>query len=164
LDAIWILDGVNLGKSPFVVLTLLTLRNSRRRLNLKQKYAALGVALLAVLAVGFLATYSAPMAIADSTRQRGHGQAWWTEGLTQQQVNAIRQKIWDIRTQASAKGWTEEQTRTAIQQVLAQYGISPRGLGFVDVNGDGVCDHFGNGHGRGQRRSQCWNQTACPWT
>lgn len=161
------MDGVNSGKSPFVVLILLTLRNSRRRLNLKQKTCAvLGVTLLAVIAVGLLATYSAPMAIADSTRQRGHGQAWWTEGLTQQQVNEIRQKIWDIRARASKEGWSEEQTRTAIHQLLTQYNIDPRGSGFVDANGDGVCDHLGmnQAQGQGQRLWQCMNATGCPRT
>ena len=142
------------------------LRNSRRRLNLKQKYAVLGVALLAVLAVGLLATYSAPMASADSARQRGHRQAWWPEGLTEQQVNEIRQKLWDIRAHASTEGWSEEQTRTAIHRLLAQYDIAPQGPGFVDADGDGICDHLGVNHGQGQgyRRSQCLNQTGCPRT
>jgi hypothetical protein len=136
-------------------------------LNLKKKtYAALGVALLAVLAVGLLATYSAPVAVADSTHQRGHGQAWWTEGLTQQQVNEIRQKIWDIRARASTEGWSEEQTRTAIHQLLAQYDIEPQGPGFVDADGDGICDHLGVNHvqGQGYRHWQCLNQTGCPRT
>ncbi len=138
---------------------------------MKQKYTVLGVAFLAVLAVGLLATYSAPMAIADTTRQRGRGHAWWTEGLTEQQVNEIQQKIWDIKAQASAKGWTAEQTSTAIHELLAEYGITAQGSGFVDANGDGVCDYCGNGssgngsmngHGHGQWRNQYVNQTACP--
>ena len=142
------------------------LRNIRRRLNLKQKYVVLGVALLAVLAVGLLATYSAPVALADSTRQREHGQALWTEGLTEEQVNETRQKIWDIREQASAEEWTAEQTSAAIHELLAEYGITGQGPGFVDANGDGVCDNLGNGsrngHGRRQGRNQCMNQTVCP--
>ena len=72
-------------------------------------------------------TYSAPMAIADSNRRRGHGQAWWSEGLTEEQVNEIRQKIWDIRAKASTEGWTAEQTSTAIHELLAQYGITAQG-------------------------------------
>jgi hypothetical protein len=111
-------------------------------------------------------TYSAPMAIADSNRRRGHGQAWWSEGLTEEQVNEIRQKIWDIRAKASTEGWTAEQTSTAIHELLAQYGITAQGPGFVDANGDAVCDNFGNssrnGHGRARWRSQCSNQTICP--
>jgi hypothetical protein len=141
------------------------LRCSRRRLSLEQKwYAALGVALLAVLAVGVLATYAAPIAVAASSRQRGHGHAWWTEGLTEQQVNEIRQRIWDIRARASTEGWTDEQTRTAIHELLTQYGIDPQGPGFVDADGDGVCDHLGTYYwqGQGYRHWQCLNQTACP--
>jgi hypothetical protein len=147
------------------------LRNNRRRFDLKKKYAVFGIVLLAVLAAGLLATYSAPMAIADTVLQRGRGHAWWTEGLSEQQVNEIQQKIWDIKAEASAKGWTAEQTSTAIHELLAGYGITAQGSGFVDANGDGVCDNCGNGssgngsmngHGRGQWRSQYMNQTACP--
>jgi hypothetical protein len=133
---------------------------------LKQKYAVLRIALLAVVAVGLLAAYSAPMAVADSACQLGHGQAWWTEGLTEQQVNEIRQKIWDIRARASTEGWSEEQTRTAIHQLLAQYDIDPQGSGFIDANGDGICDLLGMNQrqGRGQTRWQCMNATGCPRT
>ena len=134
---------------------------------MKQKtYAVLGVTLLAVLAVGLLATYSAPMALADSTRQRGHGQAWWTEGLTEQQVDEIRQKIWDIRARASKEGWSDEQTRTAIHELLVQYGIDQQGVNFVDANGDGICDHLdaNQARGHGQGRWQCMNATECSRT
>lgn len=124
-------------------------------------YAVIGVALLSVLAFGLLATYAVPTAIANAICQRGDGHAWWTEGLTEQQVNEIRSKIWDIRERASAQGWTEEQTRTAIHELLTQYGINPQGLGFLDADGDGICDHLGmnRGQGHGYRQWQCWNQT-----
>ena len=142
------------------------LRSERRRLKLESKLLApIGaIVILAVVAFGLLAAYATPLAVASPDDRCGCGHPYWTEGLTEQQIAEIRQKIWDIRTQASAEGWTEEQTTTAIHQLLAQYGISPRGPGFVDANGDGVCDHFRNGHGRRQRGNQCWNQTVCPQT
>jgi hypothetical protein len=118
--------------------------------------------LLAIVAFGLLAAHAAPLAVASSTGRCGCGHPYWAEGLTEQQIAEIRQKIWDIRAQASAKDWTEDQTRTAIHELLAQYGISPQGPGFVDANGDEVCDHLGNSYGRGQQHHQCWNQTLCP--
>jgi hypothetical protein len=141
------------------------MRNSRRRLNMQRKrYAVVGVVLLGVLTVGLLAAYAAPIAVANSSRRRWPGCAWWSEGLTEQQVNEIRQKIWDIRARASAEGWSEEQMRTAIHQLLAQYGIDPEGPGFVDSDGDGICDHLGVNRGHGYRHWQCLNQKACPRT
>lgn len=88
--------------------------------------------------------------------------------MTEQQVDEIRQEIWDIRARASTEGWSEEQRRTAIHELLVQYGIDQQGVNFVDANGDGICDHLGmnqaQGQGHGQKRWQSMNQTGYPRT
>jgi hypothetical protein len=164
LDTIWILHGADSGKRLFIITHQSPSRDERRRIGLEQRWLiAFGVTLLAIIGVSSLATYTTPLAVASYGQDHCRGYAWWTEGLTEQQINEIRQKIWEIRAKASASGWTEEQTRATIHELLAEYNISVQSSGFVDNDGDGVCDRLGTSYGRRGRQGQFWNQTECPW-
>jgi hypothetical protein len=133
--------------------------NMRRRSEMKGKIAiGLGVLFVALVAGSVALAYAAQTVGPSATR----GQPWWTEGLTEQQITEIREKMWNLRQQAVKEGWTNEQLMSAMHNLLAQYGIEANGAYFVDANGDGVCDHLGNWQGQMRHHQrQYQNCTFC---
>ncbi len=122
----------------------------------------IGFVLFAVLATGIAVTYVMPAVSAAGRGNNGH--PWWSEGLTDQQIAEIRQKMWELRAQAIKENWTAQQLATAMHELLAQYGIYTQGPYFTDANGDGICDYLGQGRGPmgGQHRGNYANCTYCP--
>jgi hypothetical protein len=133
--------------------------NMRRRLEMKGKIAVgLGVLFVALVAGSVALAYAAQTVSPNAAR----GQPWWTEGLTEQQIIEIREKMWNLRQQAVKEGWTNEQLMSAMHNLLAQYGIEANGAYFVDANGDGVCDNLGNWQGQMRHHQrQYQNCTFC---
>jgi len=119
----------------------------------------LGVFILALVAGTIVSAYAAQAPSANGTGARGH--PWWTEGLTEQQISEIREKMRNLRQQAAEEGWTDEQLMLAMHNLLEQYGINASGPNFVDANGDGICDNLGQGQMRHHSR-QYANCTLCP--
>jgi hypothetical protein len=135
--------------------------NMRRRSEMKGKIAiGLGVLFVALVAGSVALAYAVQTVGPNAAATRGN--PWWTEGLTEQQIIEIREKMWNLRQQAVKEGWTNEQLMSAMHNLLAQYGIEANGAYFVDANGDGVCDNLGNWQGQMRHHQrQYQNCTFC---
>lgn len=105
---------------------------------MKRKLIA-GILALALVAtaVGVVSARNNYGAQATTTAgdERPFGQCWMNQ-LTEEQRQELHQQMQEFR-----------------QELRAQYNISAQnGPGFVDEDGDGICDHqgtFGQGHQRG---------------
>jgi len=69
--------------------------------------------------------------------------------LTDEQRGAIQEKLAELKEQ----GATREEIRIEMHAFREELGI--KGPGFVDEDGDGVCDHAGEGgYGRGREKGR----------
>lgn len=106
-----------------------------------------GIVAITLIAIGIAGAVATVMAQTYGNAYEGCGrEPWWDSELTEEQRNELKQKLYEIRTQAMEEGWSREQIRSAIQETLAQYGIDWQ-------------NHYGPGH---RNRAMYCNATQCP--
>jgi hypothetical protein len=108
-----------------------------------------------------VAELNAGKTIADVAKAKGVALDKIVDAFIAPRVTALNQAVADGRfTQAQADTMLATMKANVTAQLSAPHAVTPRGngtgLGFVDANGDGVCDNCGTVQPRGPRGR--WNK------
>lgn len=108
-----------------------------------------------------VAALNSGQTIADVAKTKGVALDKIVDAFIALRVEALNQAVADGRfTQAQADTMLATMKANVTAQLSAPHAVTPRGTGlgtgFVDANGDGVCDYCGTGQPRGPRGR--WNK------
>ncbi len=123
--------------------------------------AAVAAEVLGMDQTELVAALNSGQTIADVAKAKGVALDKIVDAFIAQRVDALNQAVADGRlTQAQADTMLATMKASVTAQLSAPHTMTPRGTGlgtgFVDANGDGVCDNCGTVQPRGPRGR--WNK------